>query len=100
MSIRHPREWFKVTDGGAPLNCDDAILALERERIVEEEKKLEKVKKDGVTRINEINGTKTMMEKKGRTYNSKAKIDLKKPKHLPNWTLTDLRTNIKRKAPK
>ena len=84
MGIRHAVEWFKATGGGAPLNCDGAISALRRERIAEKKKKLEKVKKDVVTCEKEITKAKIMMEKKGMTYNPKAKMDLRKTKHLPN----------------
>ena len=100
MGIRHAGEWFKVTDGGAPLNCDDAILALERERIAQEKKKLEKFKKYGATREKEINEAKAVMQKKGKSYNPKAKMDQKRTKYIPNWTLIELKAMIKWKAPK
>ena len=73
---------------------------MERECIVKEKKKLKKVKKDGVTCEKEINKAKAVMEKKGRTYNPQAKMDLRKTKHLPNWTPADLRAMMKWKAPK
>ena len=33
MWISHAGEWFKQTNGGLPMNDDDAIIALEMQRL-------------------------------------------------------------------
>jgi hypothetical protein len=42
MWISHAGEWFKQTNGGLPMNDDDAIIALEMQRLSQVTEQLEK----------------------------------------------------------
>ena len=100
MGTRQGGEWFHATSGGAPLNCDDAIMALEMEHIAEQKKKMNKYKKGTTVCQKEIDKATAVVSSKGEHYNSKAKMDQRRTKHIPNWTLIDLKAMIKWKAPR
>jgi hypothetical protein len=99
-SKNHAGEWYQATDGGAPLNCDDAIITLERKRLAIAKSELEKTKKESKARLQTVNQAKKIMKSKGKQYDPKAKTDQKKMKFIPNWTLADLKVMIKWKSPK
>ena len=75
MGTRQGGEWFHATNGGTPLNCDDAIMALEMENIAEQKKKMNKYKKRATICQKEIDKATAVVSSKGEDYNPKAKID-------------------------
>ena len=100
MGVWQGDELFHATNGGDPLNCDDAIIALEMEHIAEQKKKMNKYKKGPTVRQKKIDKAKAVVSSKEEYYNPKANMDQRRTKHIPNWTLIDLKAMIKWKAPK
>ena len=89
-------EWFQATNGGAPLNCDDAIIALENQRLEKERDRLTKLKKQQTARRRIVKEAEKVIKIKGKEYKS---IVNSKNAFAGNWTVADLKVMIKWKAP-
>jgi len=99
MNTRQGGEWFKATNGGAPLNCDDAIIAMEREQILDQKNCVKKRNKAFEVRQKEIKTAQRVRGTKGRRYNPKGKKN-RSGTFKANWTVADLKAMIKWKVPK
>lgn len=74
MNIKqHAGEWFQATNVGAPLNYNDAMIALERARLAKEKVKLEKSMRQRNLQEQIIKDGKRVMKAKGKEFNPKAK---------------------------
>jgi hypothetical protein len=70
------------------------------ERIKQQKKTFETRKKRLKLRQKEFADAQRIIASKGHQYNPKAKMNQKKTKFIPNWTIVELKTMIKWKAPK
>jgi hypothetical protein len=70
MGISTAGEWFKITNGGVPMNCDDAIIALELSRLVDIGKKLASKKKELLKRKDQIQAGERIIATKGSDVNT------------------------------
>ena len=62
--------WFTVTNGGICLNSDDALIAIEAERILERKESLLKKKKNNKTRKEQIKKGKKILADLGNNLNA------------------------------
>jgi hypothetical protein len=85
MWISHAGEWFKQTNGGLPMNDDDAIIALKMQRLSHVAQQLEKKKKTFAAVLEKAELANAVLEAKGN--------------NPTDWTVKELSTMIKSKAP-
>ena len=100
MYVQKAGEFFKVTNGGAPMNCDNALISIEMEYITAQKNKLEKKMKESFALGKEVELAIAVMRSKRLEYNPQAQSKRAKTKFIPNWTLADLKLMIKWEAPK
>ena len=69
--------WWIVTNGGICLNSDDALIAIEAERILDRKASFEKKKKNNERREKQIENGKKVLAKRGKRLSAWSDIELK-----------------------
>ena len=84
--VSHAGDWFRVTNGGDFLNCDDAIIVIEIKRLEAKKARLTKKKKATTDREGQIRKAHEVIADRGD--------------RLKDWRNDDLKKMIKWKDPK
>ena len=84
MYVQKAGEFFKVTNGGAPMNCDNALISIEMEYITAQKNKLEKKMKESFALGKEVELAIAVMRSKRLEYNPQAQSKRAKTKFIPN----------------
>ena len=101
MKARYPGEYFAITSGGAPNNCDDMLIAMQQNQLSKDAKRLKKKKEKIQQRQKVVKEALEIMlrpndstKKKGPTTNVELKICIQWKKNLekaPKGKQSDLR---------